>query len=99
MGTSASRRAAPPSRAATAPAGCCAPTAGGGSRARPRPLTSMSGAVELLESGRLGQLTPEQVRLLEMLGKGMQMMLSLLDDASARAKSAQQTDARGSATA
>ena len=54
------------------------------------PLTSMSGAVELLESGRLGQLTPEQVRLLEMLGKGMQMMMSLLDDASARAKSAQE---------
>lgn len=53
------------------------------------PLTSMSGAVELLESGRLGRLTPEQVRLLEMLGKGLQMMLSLLDDASARAKAAQ----------
>src|SRR2546425_950526 len=63
------------------------------------PLTSMSGAVELLESGRLGHLTPEQVRLLEMLGKGMQVMLSLLDDASARAKTAQQTDARGRATA
>ena len=63
------------------------------------PLTSMSGAVELLESGRLGQLTPEQVRLLEMLGKGMQMMLSLLDDASARAKTAQEVDARGRATA
>jgi len=59
------------------------------------PLTSMSGAVELLESGRLGHLTPEQVRLLEMLGKGMQMMLSLLDDASARAKTAQEDAARG----
>jgi len=63
------------------------------------PLTSMSGAVELLESGRLGHLTPEQVRLLEMIGKGMQMMLSLLDDASARAKSVQDADARGRATA
>src|SRR3989442_8819943 len=63
------------------------------------PLTSMSGAVELLESGRLGQLTPEQVRLLEMLGKGMQMMRSLLDDASARAKTPQEADARGRAAA
>ncbi len=63
------------------------------------PLTSMSGAVELLESGRLGQLSPEQVRLLEMLGKGMQMMMSLLDDASARAKAAQEAGARKRASA
>src|SRR4029077_4181609 len=56
------------------------------------PLASMSGAVELLESGRLGQLTPEQARLLGMLGKGMQMMLSLIDDATARAKAAQAAD-------
>lgn len=53
------------------------------------PLTSMSGAVELLESGRLGQVTAEQNRLLGMLQDGMQMMLSLIDDASARAKAAQ----------
>ena len=53
------------------------------------PLTSMSGAVELLESGRLGQVTAEQTRLLGMLQDGMRMMLTLIDDASARAKSAQ----------
>lgn len=63
------------------------------------PLTSMSGAVELLESGRLGRLTPEQARLLDMLGKGLQMMLSLLDDASARAKAAQAAEGRGRVTA
>jgi signal transduction histidine kinase len=63
------------------------------------PLASMSGAVELLESGRLGQLTPEQTRLLGMLGKGMQMMLSLIDDASARAKAAQEAAGRARATA
>ncbi len=57
------------------------------------PLSSMSGAVELLEAGRLGQLTPEQTKLLGMLGKGMQMMLSLLDDASARARAAQSASA------
>ena len=62
-------------------------------------LTSMGGAVELLESGRLGQLTPEQARLLDMLGKGLRMMLSLLDDASARAKAAQAAEGRGRATA
>jgi len=63
------------------------------------PLASMSGAVELLESGRLGTLTPEQVKLLGMLAKGMQMMLSLIDDASVRAKTAQEAAGRGRATA
>jgi hypothetical protein len=63
------------------------------------PLASMNGAVELLESGRLGQLTPEQAKLLGMLGKGMQMMLSLIDDASARAKTAQAAAGRGQTTA
>ena len=63
------------------------------------PLASMSGAVELLESGRLGTLTPEQAKLLGMLAKGMQMMLSLIDDASARAKTAQEAAGRGRATA
>jgi phospho-acceptor domain-containing protein len=62
------------------------------------PLASMSGAVELLESGRLGQLTPEQSRLLGMLGKGMEMMLSLIDDATARAKNAQAADGHGRTT-
>ncbi len=46
------------------------------------PLTSMSGAVELLQSGRLGALTPEQERLLGMLQQGMQMMLTLIEDAT-----------------
>lgn len=53
------------------------------------PLTSMSGAVELLQSGRLGQVTTEQGRLLGMLQKGLQMMLTLIDDASAQARAAQ----------
>lgn len=59
------------------------------------PLTSMSGAVELLESGRLGQITAEQTRLLGMLQDGMQMMLSLIDDASGHAKAAQARDTGG----
>ena len=63
------------------------------------PLASMSGAVELLESGRLGRLTTEQAKLLAMLAKGMQMMLTLIDDASSRAKAAQAADGRGRATA
>ncbi len=63
------------------------------------PLASMSGAVELLESGRLGELTPEQARLLGMIGKGMHMMLSLIDDASARAKAAQAAAGESRATA
>jgi signal transduction histidine kinase len=46
------------------------------------PLTSMSGAVELLQSGRLGPLAPEQERLLGMLQQGMQMMLTLIEDAT-----------------
>ena len=46
------------------------------------PLTSMGGAVELLQSGRLGELTPEQDRLLGMLQQGMQMMLTLIDEAT-----------------
>ena len=62
------------------------------------PLASMSGAVELLESGRLGQITAEQTRLLGMLQSGMQMMLSLLDDASARARASQATGGAGAAT-
>jgi signal transduction histidine kinase len=46
------------------------------------PLTSMGGAVELLQSGRLGELTAEQNRLLGMLQQGMQMMLTLIDEAT-----------------
>jgi hypothetical protein len=46
------------------------------------PMTSMSGAVELLQSGRIGQVTPEQGRLLSMLRKGIDMMLVLIDRAT-----------------
>jgi signal transduction histidine kinase len=47
------------------------------------PLTSMSGAVELLNTGRLGRLTPEQTRLLGMVQQGLELMLSLIDEATA----------------
>jgi phospho-acceptor domain-containing protein len=53
------------------------------------PLTSMSGALELLESGRLGALASEQTRLLGMVQKGLKMMLDLIEAASARARAAQ----------
>lgn len=46
------------------------------------PLTSLSGAVELLQSGRVGALTQEQDRLLGMMQQGLQMMLTLIDDAT-----------------
>lgn len=46
------------------------------------PLTSMSGAVELLHAGRMGKLNPEQDRLLGMLQKGIDMMLTLIDKAT-----------------
>lgn len=52
------------------------------------PLTSISGAVELLESGRLGVLATEQARLLGMVQKGLKMMLDLIEGASARARAA-----------
>jgi signal transduction histidine kinase len=46
------------------------------------PLTSMGGAVELLQTGRLGRLSPEQARLLGMLRQGLDLMLSLIDEAT-----------------
>ncbi|MFQ5878280.1 MAG: histidine kinase dimerization/phospho-acceptor domain-containing protein [Acidobacteriota bacterium] len=46
------------------------------------PLTSMSGAVELLRSGRMGSMSPEQGRLLKMLERGIDMMLTLIDKAT-----------------
>ncbi len=46
------------------------------------PLTSMSGAVELLGTGRLGPLSPEQGKLVGMLQKGIELMLSLIDEAT-----------------
>lgn len=59
------------------------------------PLTSMGGAVELLQSGRLGELTPEQERLLGMLQQGMQMMLSLIDEATEPYRAAARAAAGG----
>lgn len=63
------------------------------------PLTSISGAAELLESGRLGRLTPEQAPLLEMMQKGLQLMLSLIGEASARARALQEQNHRRESTA
>ena len=47
------------------------------------PLTSVSGAVELLQSGRLGSLSAPQLRLLGMVQKGVEMMLALIEKAAA----------------
>jgi signal transduction histidine kinase len=47
------------------------------------PLTSMCGAVELLQTGRMGRLTSEQTRLLSLLQQGLERMLSLIDEATA----------------
>jgi signal transduction histidine kinase len=63
------------------------------------PLTSISGATELLVSGRLGRLTSEQAPLLEVLQKGLQLMLSLIGEASARAHATQAQDHRRGKTA
>ncbi len=52
------------------------------------PLTSMSGAVELLQLGRLGALSPEQSKLLGMLQQGIDLMLSLIDEATAQYRAA-----------
>ncbi len=47
------------------------------------PLTSMYGAVELLQTGRMGRLSSEQSRLLGLLQEGLERMLSLIDEATA----------------
>lgn len=47
------------------------------------PLTSISGAAELLETGRLGAVTEQQKRCLGVLQKGVDGMLSLLEAAAA----------------
>jgi len=47
------------------------------------PLTSISGAVELLQSGRLGPLQPQQERVLGMMQKGVDAMVRLIDTATA----------------
>ena len=47
------------------------------------PLTSISGAVELLQSGRLGALQPQQERVLGMMQKGVDAMVRLIDEGTA----------------
>jgi signal transduction histidine kinase len=47
------------------------------------PLTSMSGAVEMLQSSRFGAVNGQQEKLLKMLGKGIDMMLTLIVEATA----------------
>jgi len=47
------------------------------------PLTSLGGAVELLQTRRLGPLNEEQERLLVIMQKGLDLMLTRIDEASA----------------
>ncbi len=47
------------------------------------PLTSISGAAELLESGRLGELSQEQTRCLGVLQRGVESLLGMLVAAAA----------------
>ena len=47
------------------------------------PLTSISGAVELLQSGRLGPVAEQQLRVLGMMQKGVDAMVRLIDEATA----------------
>ncbi len=47
------------------------------------PLTSISGAAELLESGRLGAMTGQQTKCLGVIQQGVEGMLSLLEAAAA----------------
>lgn len=61
------------------------------------PLTSMQGAIDLLQAGRVGQVTADQSRLLGMLQKSLELMLSLVEDASARARGAKATGDRRAA--
>jgi len=46
------------------------------------PLTSISGAVELLQSGRLGGLQPQQEKVLGLMEKGVAGMVRLIDEAT-----------------
>jgi len=46
------------------------------------PMTSMSGAAELLQSGRIGKVSPEQTKLLSLLRRGIQMSIELIDGAT-----------------
>jgi len=47
------------------------------------PLTSISGAVELLQSGRLGGLQPQQERVVSLMEKGVEAMVRLIDESTA----------------
>ena len=47
------------------------------------PLTSISGAVELLQSGRLGGLQPQQERVVSLMQKGVEAMVRLIDESTA----------------
>jgi signal transduction histidine kinase len=47
------------------------------------PLTSISGAVELMQSGRLGPIQPQQERVLGMMEKGVEALVRLIDEATA----------------
>ena len=47
------------------------------------PLTSISGAVELLQTGRLCPVQPPQERILGMMQKGVDAMLKLIEEATA----------------
>jgi len=47
------------------------------------PLTSISGAVELLQSGRLGGLQEGQVKVVGLMQKGADALLKLIDEATA----------------
>ena len=47
------------------------------------PLTSISGAVELMMSGRLGQVAPQQEKVLGMMQKGVDAMVRLIDESTA----------------
>jgi len=46
------------------------------------PLTSISGAVELLQSGRLGGLQPQQERVVSLMQKGVEAMVRLIDEST-----------------
>ena len=46
------------------------------------PLTSLSGAVEMLTSERVGRPNPQQARLIGLLGQGVERMLRMIDAAA-----------------
>lgn len=46
------------------------------------PLTSISGGIELMQSGRLGGLQPQQERILGLMQKGVEAMVRLIDEST-----------------